>query len=226
MSVHFLREMDHLNQQLIAVGERVEKQVGSAFDAAAQLDVSAAQRIILGDDEIDNMEVQLEEDCLKLLALYQPVANDLRLIIAVLKINNDLERIGDHTVQIAKSVISLVEKPPIEIPQAMFSIFKLVKLMLRKSLLAFVEADQGLASTVLDMDDKVDTLCADTMPVEIEKIRNDTAQIEQRLILITICRQLERIGDHASNIAEDVIYLLSGDIIRHDTDKAAALKTG
>ncbi|MGD2056790.1 MAG: phosphate signaling complex protein PhoU, partial [Gammaproteobacteria bacterium] len=206
MSVHFLREMEHLNQQLIAVGERVEKQVGSAFDAAAQLDVSAAQRIIIGDDEIDNMEVQLEEDCLKLLALYQPVANDLRLIIAVLKINNDLERIGDHTVQIAKSVISLVEKPPIELPEAMFSIFKLVKLMLRKSLLAFVEADQGLASTVLDMDDKVDTLCADTMPVEIEKIRNDTAQIEQRLILINICRQLERIGDHASNIAEDVIY--------------------
>jgi phosphate transport system protein len=226
MSVHFLREMEHLNQQLIAVGERVEKQVGSAFDAAAQLDVSAAQRIIIGDDEIDNMEVQLEEDCLKLLALYQPVANDLRLIIAVLKINNDLERIGDHTVQIAKSVISLVEKPPIELPEAMFSIFKLVKLMLRKSLLAFVEADQGLASTVLDMDDKVDTLCADTMPVEIEKIRNDTAQIEQRLILINICRQLERIGDHASNIAEDVIYLLSGDIIRHDTNKAAALKTG
>jgi phosphate transport system protein len=226
MSVHFLREMEHLNQQLIAVGEQVEKQVGSAFDAAAQLDVSAAQRIIIGDDEIDNMEVQLEEDCLKLLALYQPVANDLRLIIAVLKINDDLERIGDHTVQIAKSVISLVEKPPIELPEAMFSIFKLVKLMLRKSLLAFVEADQGLAITVLDMDDKVDTLCADTMPAEIEKIRNDTAQIEQRLILITICRQLERIGDHACNIAEDVIYLLSGDIIRHDTNKAAALKTG
>jgi phosphate transport system protein len=226
MSVHFLREMEHLNQQLIAVGDRVEKQVGSAFDAATQLDVAGAQRIILGDDEIDNMEVQLEEDCLKLLALYQPVANDLRLIIAVLKINNDLERIGDHTVQIARSVISLVEKPPIEIPEAMFSIFKLVKLMLRKSLLAFVEADQGLASTVLDMDNKVDTLCADTMPVEIEKIRNDTAQIEQRLILISICRQLERIGDHASNIAEDVIYLLSGDIIRHDTKKAAALKTG
>ena len=226
MSVHFLREMEQLNQQLIAVGDRVEKQVGSAFDAATQLDVAAAQRIILGDDEIDNMEVQLEEDCLKLLALYQPVANDLRLIIAVLKINNDLERIGDHTVQIARSVISLVEKPPIEIPEAMFSIFKLVKLMLRKSLLAFVEADQGLASTVLDMDDKVDALCANTMPTEIDKIRHDTSQIEQRLILITICRQLERIGDHASNIAEDVIYLLSGDIIRHDTNKAAALKTG
>lgn len=226
MSVHFLREMEHLNQQLIAVGDRVEKQVGSAFDAATQLDVAGAQRIILGDDEIDNMEVQLEEDCLKLLALYQPVANDLRLIISVLKINNDLERIGDHTVQIARSVISLVEKPPIEIPEAMFSIFKLVKLMFRKSLLAFVEADQSLASTVLDMDNKVDILCAKAMPVEIEKIRNDTEQIEQRFTLISICRQLERIGDHASNIAEDVIYLLSGDIIRHDTNRAVALKTG
>jgi phosphate transport system protein len=226
MSVHFLREMEHLNQQLIAVGDRVEKQVGSAFDAATQLDVAGAQRIILGDDEIDNMEVQLEEDCLKLLALYQPVANDLRLIVSVLKINNDLERIGDHTVQIARSVISLVEKPPIEIPEAMFSIFKLVKLMLRKSLLAFVEADQSLASTVLDMDNKVDILCAKAMPAEIEKIRNDTEQIEQRFTLISICRQLERIGDHASNIAEDVIYLLSGDIIRHDTNRAVALKTG
>jgi phosphate transport system protein len=207
--------MDRINQQLTAVGNSVEKQVNDAYEALSNLDVPAAQRVIRQDEDVDNEEVQLEEECLKLLALYQPVAVDLRLIISMLKINMDLERIGDHAAHISRIAIRLAELPPIEVPQSMHTIYQQSKLMLRKSLLAFVEADSAMAETVLRMDEEVDALCKETMPGQIELIRGNPDETEQRLMIITACRQLERIGDHAANIAEDVIYLLSGDIIRH-----------
>jgi phosphate transport system protein len=207
--------MDRINQQLTAVGNSVEKQVNDAYEALSNLDVPAAQRVIRQDEDVDNEEVQLEEECLKLLALYQPVAVDLRLIISMLKINMDLERIGDHAAHISRIAIRLAELPHIEVPQSMHTIYQQSKLMLRKSLLAFVEADSTMAETVLRMDEEVDALCKETMPGQIELIRGNPDETEQRLMIITACRQLERIGDHAANIAEDVIYLLSGDIIRH-----------
>ena len=215
MALHFLREMDRINQQLIAVGGSVEKQVNDAYEALCKLDVPAAQRVVNLDEEVDTEEVQLEEECLKLLALYQPVAVDLRLIVSILKINMDLERIGDHAAHISRIAIRLAELPHIELPQSMQTIYQQSKLMLRKSLLAFVEADSTMAETVLRMDEEVDALCKATMPGQIELIRGNPEETEQRLMVITACRQLERIGDHAANIAEDVIYLLSGDIIRH-----------
>ena len=215
MAMHFLREMDRINRQLIAVGDSVEKQVNDAYQALCKLDVPAAQRVVNLDEEVDTEEVQLEEECLKLLALYQPVAVDLRLIVSILKINMDLERIGDHAAHISRIAIRLAELPHIELPQSMQTIYQQSKLMLRKSLLAFVEADSTMAETVLRMDEEVDALCKATMPGQIELIRGNPEETEQRLMVITACRQLERIGDHAANIAEDVIYLLSGDIIRH-----------
>ena len=215
MALHFLREMDRINQQLTAVGNSVEKQVNDAYEALCSLDVPGAQRVIRQDEDVDNEEVMLEEECLKLLALYQPVAVDLRLIISMLKINMDLERIGDHAAHISRIAIRLAELPHIDIPQSMHTIYQQSKLMLRKSLLAFVEADSTMAETVLRMDEEVDALCKATMPGQIELIRGNPDEAEQRLMIITACRQLERIGDHAANIAEDVIYLLSGDIIRH-----------
>jgi phosphate transport system protein len=207
--------MDRINQQLTVVGSSVERQVNDAYEALCKLDVPAAQRVIRQDEGVDTEEVQLEEECLKLLALYQPVAVDLRLIVSMLKINMDLERIGDHAAHIARIAIRLAELPHIEIPQSMHTIYQQSKLMLRKSLLAFVEADSTMAETVLRMDEEVDALCKETMPGQIELIRGNPDETEQRLMIITACRQLERIGDHAANIAEDVIYLLSGDIIRH-----------
>jgi len=215
VALHFLREMDRINQQLIAVGRSVEKQVNDAYEALRNLDVPAAQRVIRQDEEVDSEEVQLEEECLKLLALYQPVAVDLRLIVSILKINMDLERIGDHAAHISRIGIRLAELPHIELPQSMHTIYQQSKLMLRKSLLAFVEADSTMAETVLRMDEEVDALCKATLPGQIELIRGNPGEAEQRLMVITACRQLERIGDHAANIAEDIIYLLSGDIIRH-----------
>jgi phosphate transport system protein len=215
VALHFLREMDRINQQLIAVGDKVEEQVIKAYETLSNLDVPAAQRVIRHDELVDSEEVQLEEECLKLLALYQPVAVDLRMIISMLKINIDLERIGDHAAHISRIAIRLAELPHIELPQSMHTIYQQSKLMLRKSLLAFVEADSTMAETVLRMDEEVDAMCKATMPGQIELIRGNPDEVEQRLMIITACRQLERIGDHAANIAEDVIYLLSGDIIRH-----------
>jgi phosphate transport system protein len=213
--MHFQREMDRLNQHLVANSKRVEEQVSMAFTALANMDVTLAGKVIRGDAEVDNVEVEMEEECLKLLALYQPVANDLRLIVAVLKINNDLERIGDHAKNMAEIVLQMAEGERLEIPENMVAIFEKTKLMLRKALLAFVELDRKLAEAVLAMDDEVDTLCKSQLPLQIDLIKHEPRLAGQHLMLLSLCRQLERIGDHASNIAEDIIYLLSGEIIRH-----------
>jgi phosphate transport system protein len=213
--MHFQREMDRLNQHLVANSKRVEDQVNMAFNALVHMDVTAARKVIKGDAEVDNVEVEMEEECLKLLALYQPVANDLRLIVAVLKINNDLERIGDHAKNMAEIVLQMAEGDPLKIPENMVAIFEKTKLMLRKALLAFVELDRKLAEAVLAMDDEVDSLCKSQLPLQIEMIKHEPELTGQHLMLLSLCRQLERIGDHASNIAEDIIYLLSGEIIRH-----------
>ena len=220
MTLHFLREMDRLNGRLIDIGNKVETQVSTAFQAVIQLDEAAARRVIRGDVEVDNNEIQMEEECLKLLALYQPVAGDLRLIISVLKINTDLERIGDHAKNMAETAVKLSAGSAIEIPESMHAIYKQARLMLRKSLLAFVETDSELAEKVLEMDDEVDNMCSAELPHQIELIKKHPEDAGQRLMLLSVCRQLERIGDHASNIAEDVVYLLSGDIIRHGENMA------
>ena len=215
MTMHFQREMNRLNQHLVSIGKQVEEQLTLAFNAFVQMDVTAARKVIKGDAEVDNVEVEMEEECLKLLALYQPVANDLRLIVAVLKINNDLERIGDHAKNMAEIVLQMAENGPLKVPENMIAIFEKTKLMLRKVLLAFVELDIKIAKAVLAMDDEVDTLCKSQLPLQIEMIQHEPDYTGQHLMLLSVCRQLERIGDHASNIAEDIIYLLTGDIIRH-----------
>jgi phosphate transport system protein len=215
VTMHFQREMNRLNQDLVSVGKQVEEQLTLAFNAFVQMDVTTARKVIKGDAEVDNVEVEMEEECLKLLALYQPVANDLRLIVAVLKINNDLERIGDHAKNMAEIVLQMAEKGPMKVPENMIAIFEKTKLMLRKVLLAFVELDIKIAEAVLAMDDEVDALCKSQLPLQIEMIQHEPDYAGQHLMLLSVCRQLERIGDHASNIAEDIIYLLTGDIIRH-----------
>jgi len=215
VTMHFQREMNRLNQDLVSVGKQVEEQLTMAFNAFVQMDVTTARKVIKGDAEVDNVEVEMEEECLKLLALYQPVANDLRLIVAVLKINNDLERIGDHAKNMAEIVLQMAEIGPMKVPENMIAIFEKTKLMLRKVLLAFVELDIKIAEAVLAMDDEVDALCKSQLPLQIEMIQHEPDYTGQHLMLLSVCRQLERIGDHASNIAEDIIYLLTGDIIRH-----------
>jgi len=185
VTMHFQREMNRLNQDLVSVGKQVEEQLTMAFNAFVQMDVTTARKVIKGDAEVDNVEVEMEEECLKLLALYQPVANDLRLIVAVLKINNDLERIGDHAKNMAEIVQRMVEGAPLKIPDNMVAIFEKTKLMLRKALLAFVELDSKLAEAVLAMDDEVDSLCKSQLPLQIELIKHEPNLTEQHLMLLS-----------------------------------------
>lgn len=151
MSLHFLREMKRLNKNLINLSDIIEQQVSQSIMAISDSNEISAQRVIDSDIEIDQAEIEMEEDCLKLLALYQPVANDLRLIIAVLKINSDLERIGDHAVIIAEEAINLTKLPPVNIPNELLELSNQAKMMLRKSLLSFVESDLHVANDVLNL---------------------------------------------------------------------------
>jgi phosphate transport system protein len=215
MTLHFHREVDRLIEDLISFGEEIEDQLCLAIDALVAGDAKAAKRIRKNDADLDAIEVEMEEECLKLLALHQPLANDLRQIVSVLKINHDLERVGDLAVNIAKRVLDLAELPHVEIPNDVLVMSKQARLMLRMSLLSFVESDQMLTNGVFEMDNEVDELQMKLFRQQVDAIHAKPDEAEQRILLLSACKQLERVGDLASNIAEDVVYLMSGDIIRH-----------
>jgi phosphate transport system protein len=215
MTLHFHREVDRLIDDLISFGEQIEDQLSESIGALMERDIEAAKRVIKNDADMDQIEVEMEEECLKLLALHQPLANDLRQIVSILKMNCDLERVGDHAVNIAERVLDLDALPPIDIPKKILAMSKQARLMLRISLLSFVESDQLLTRGVFEMDDEVDAFQKDIFRQQVKAIEKTPAEAEQRILLLSICKQLERIGDLASNIAEDVVYLMSGDIIRH-----------
>lgn len=215
MSLHFLREVDRLIEDMTSFGGQIEDQLDQAIDAVLTRNVTSAARVIKNDVDLDQLEVEMEEECLKLLALHQPLAGDLRQLISVLKINNDLERVGDHAVNIAQRAQELDELPPIEYPEEILAMSKQARLMLRISLLSFVESDQMLTQGVFEMDDEVDELNKTIFRQQVKAIGENPAEAEQRILLLSVAKQLERVGDLASNIAEDVVYLMSGDIIRH-----------
>jgi len=215
MSLHFIREMARLNKYLMRLSDAVEQQVDQSIQAISDLNELTAQHVIDADIDVDRAEIEMEEDCLKLLALHQPVANDLRLIIAILKINNDLERIGDHAVIIAIEALKLTRLPAITVPDALFELSTQAKMMLRKSLLAFVESDLHIAKDVLMLGRSIEELAQDIFNDQLGSIKSGPETAEQRLYILKVARQLQRIADHATNIAEDIIFLMSGDIIRH-----------
>ena len=217
MSLHFLHEMNRLNKHLSKLSDTIELQVSQSIQAISDLDVVGAQHVIDTDTKVDKAEIEMEEDCLKLLALHQPVANDLRLIIAVLKINVDLERIGDHAVIIAEEAINLAKLPPVTVPDELFNLSIQAKMMLRKSLLAFVEDDMHVAKNVLMLGKNIRQLAESIFRGQIDCIKLAPENTEQHLYILKVARQLQRIADHATNIAEDIIFLMSGDIIRHSS---------
>lgn len=217
MSLHFIREMKRLNKHLVKLSDKVEQQVGRSIHAITDLDKETAKKVISKDSGVDRAEIEVEEDCIKLLALYQPVANDLRLIISVLKINTDLERIGDHAVIIAEEVVTLIKLPDIEVPEEIFELTAQARLMLKKSMLSFVEGDLDVANNVLELGQNIKELAQKIHSDQVEAIKAAPEETEQRLSVLKVCRQLQRIADHATNIAEDVIFLMHGDIIRHQS---------
>lgn len=215
MAHHLHREIEHLKKKVLALSAMTEESVLRAVQAVEERDSGLASRVVGNDIAVDQAEVEVEEECLKILALYQPVAIDLRFIIAVLKINSDLERIADLAVNIAERAEALAAMPPLEIDFDMPRMVGKVKTMLRKSLDSLVNTDPDMAREVLASDDEVDTLLKDFYELFCHRVRENPEATEGLLSMLTCTRSLERIADYATNIAEDVIYMTKGEIIRH-----------
>lgn len=215
MSVHLQREIEKLKNSLLSLCGLVESQVQLAVQAMEDRDVEAARQVEQRDARVDQREVEVEEECLRILALYQPVAIDLRLIVSALKINNDLERVGDLAVNIAHKAVALVGEAPLEVPFDLGEMAAKAQAMLRDSLDALVRLDPRLAARVCARDDEVDRMKHEVR-VEVEKmIEADPRRTRPLLRLLAVSRNLERIADCATNIAEDVIYMVEGRIVRH-----------
>lgn len=215
MSIHLQREIGNLKKQLLSLCAVVEDQVEMAIEAFVQRDKGMALEIERRDAEVDRREVEVEEECLKMLALYQPVATDLRLIVSVLKINNDLEQVGDLAVNIARKAAGVATEPLISIPFDIEGMWKKVQAMLHDSLDSLVNMNTLLAESVYARDDEVDGMKHE-MRKKIEAAMRQTPELTSHLLkLMAVCRNLERIADYSVNIAEDVIYMVKGTIVRH-----------
>lgn len=219
MAKHLQREIKNLKKKLLSEGAQVESMFLSATTALEEHDEQIAREVIEKDIEIDNMEVDIEEDCLKILALHQPVAIDLRFIVAVLKINNDLERIGDLAVNIAERAIFLASRPKPDVPFDFGQMAEKARKMLKKSLDALVNLKTDFAQQVCASDDEVDAINRRTYIAVQEALKEYPGQTESLIHLLSASRHLERIADHATNIAEDVIYMIEGQIIRHRVEE-------
>ncbi|MCS7306323.1 MAG: phosphate signaling complex protein PhoU [Thermoguttaceae bacterium] len=215
MSLHLQRELDLLKRRLLNLCGLAEQQVHRAIEALLDRDLVAAQQVEDQDALIDQQEVELEEECLKILALHQPVASDLRFIISALKINNDLERIGDLAVNLAHKARTFAQFPEVENPFDLSRMAQQVQGMLRDSVNAMVRLDPKLAQDVCARDAQINEQKHQIRLLAEQLIQQNPHQIKPILALAAAARNLERIADHATNIAEDVIYLTQGSISRH-----------
>jgi phosphate transport system protein len=212
---HFQEELQQLKARLLEMGGLAEEQVRLSVKALAQRDRDLIARVLSNDDPVNNLHIELDNRCFTLLALYQPMAVDLRAIVAAAKINTDLERVGDLAINIAEAAQRYVGHPPvkrlIDIPR----MANIAQSMLRDALDAFVRGDTALAQNVLNEDDALDSLKTQIFRELLTFMLADPATIEPALDLILVSRHLERIGDHATNIAEDVIFMVSARDVRH-----------
>jgi phosphate transport system protein len=215
MAIIFMREIQCLQESVLRQSIEVEDRLRRALVAVAQRDVALADAIEAGDEEIDRRELLIEEECLKLLALHQPVASDLRFLVGILKLNNDLERIGDLAVNIADRARRLAAVPYVGSEPTIDQMGVLVINMLRNVFQAFMEHNAGLAAAVVASDDEVDDLNRKMIASVVGRLRAGEPAPDALLLLLGVSRELERVGDHASNIAEDVIYMVEGAIVRH-----------
>lgn len=215
MSKHLERDLDNLQKDLLALAASVEEAIHKAIRALQERDVALAEEVIDGDNDIDNEENHVEEECLKVLALHQPVAVDLRRVASVLLINTDLERMADLAEDIAERALALARWPAIPVPADLQRMTDLASSMVRQALDAFVNLDAKLARLVCRLDDEVDRYNRSIINELIALMRRSPDSVEAGLSLFSATRHLERIADHATNIAEDVIYLVEGAIVRH-----------
>ena len=215
MAKHFQKELEKIKKRILSLGTMVEERLRMASQTIESLDTRTAEKIVATDYEIDEMEVEVEEECLKILALHQPVAVDLRFLIAAIKINNDLERIADEAVNIAQRVTNIAG---LDLGGFFFdyaTMAEKVQRMLKMSLDSLVNMDEDIAFKVVTMDDEVDEIhrrAYDAVKAQIQKTPSNPGRL---INLYLISRHLERIADHTTNIAEEVIYMIEGEIIRH-----------
>ena len=212
---HFEEELQALKTRLLNMGALVEERVHQATFALIERRPDALDRVIAGDQDVNDLQIEIDDRCLKLLALQQPMASDLRLITAAMKINADLERIGDQAVNIAENAARILSHPPLKPLIDLPRMAEIAQRMTRDSLDAFVRRDPELARNILARDDEVDQLKDQVFRVLLTYMMADPATIERALGLILISRNLERIADHATNIAEDVIFVVEAKDVRH-----------
>jgi phosphate transport system protein len=212
---HLQRETDKLKRRVLALGGIVEGNLRLAFQAIEQRDAVKARRAVATDALVDQHEVEIEEECLKVLALYQPVAGDLRFVAAVIKINSELERIGDLAANIGERALQLLDEHPVPVPGGVAVMADRSEAILSSALDAFVRQDSETARDVLAADDEIDSLYAALIEELKALIRDDPEHLDATVLLFNIARYLERLADHATNIAEDVLYLVEGEIQRH-----------
>ena len=215
MAKHLEKELERLKKLIYSLSARVDENLELAVKSIQENDTELAQKVIDDDTNIDDLEIEVEEECLKALALYQPVAIDLRFIIAVMKMTSDLERIGDLAADIAKNGISISQAPKPKVPLDLHQMTYLVKTIVRKALDALINIDPYLAREVIKDDDEINAMKAEMKSEIVEALKREPEHAETLITLLAITHRLERIGDHASNIAEDVIYMVEADIVRH-----------
>ncbi|MGH7445637.1 MAG: phosphate signaling complex protein PhoU, partial [Longimicrobiales bacterium] len=212
---HFHSELEKLKSSLVAMAGHAEHQVQMAVEALLERDLAKAQTVIEGDEAIDDLELRIDDIAVALLALQQPMAKDLRLITMAMKISNDLERVGDHAVNIAEAVNYLVEAPPFPVLPEIEEMTRVANEMLAQSLDAFIRGDNALARDVVKMDDRVDELHDNNFRILLTHMMEDPRKITAGMDLLLVSGNLERIADLATNVSEDVVYLVEGRSIKH-----------
>ena len=226
MSKHLQNDVDQLHRRLMALFGIVEQMADKAVRALCEDRVELAQQVIETDPQVNQTEVEIEEDCLKILALHQPVAADLRRVTTVLKINSDLERIADLACNIAERAQCMHQHAYFPIPEELTPMVRQSTLMVQMALDSFVNSDVGLAKKVIQLDESVDEYNLAVITELKELMKQNQDYVEPALHCFSASRHVERIADHAENIAEDVIYLVDGDIVRHRHENFEARTNG
>lgn len=215
MSLHLYRDLDALRKRLLQLGGLVERSLQDAASAFLQRDAALAQKVVAGDRAVDEAEVRLEEECLKVLALHHCVAGDLRFVVAVLKVNADLERMGDAAESIAARALQTCALPPFGLPTEFPHMLTMALGMARKALECLAREDARLARQVLEDDLAVDAAQRRMFEVLQDRMKTEPASVDAAVLTLSTSRQVERVADLATNIAEDVIFLHEGEIVRH-----------
>jgi phosphate transport system protein len=215
---HFHDELSHVKVRLLTMSGEAEAALGLAVEALLERDGEKARRVIAGDRVIDSMEVEIEEQCINLLALQQPMARDLRMLTSALKIANDLERVGDHAVNIAQSTERLTQARPITPEPEIVEMARLAREMLSDALEAFIRGDATAGREVCLRDDKVDALHRSVFRILLTHMMEDPHMIGAGMELFLVSRNLERVADLATNIGEDVVFLVEGKSIKHHAE--------